>query len=312
MQTKACFIRRSVGVLRLLAATIASGLVWPSSGVESIGGDRPPRAARSVHLGWQAPESDLFYVEMAAEQTAPGSYFMAAGWSGGYFGIQELTDGRRVSIFSVWDPTKGDDPGKVKAEDRVELLHEAEGVRIRRFGGEGTGGQCMLPFAWELGQTNRFLVHAAIQGDKTAYTGYVFFQESREWRRLVTFRTRTGGKALRGIYSFVEDFRRDGRSVNEVRSARFGNGWVRTVQGTWQPLTRARFTASGASWEARDNISAGVGKAGLFLATGGETIQTLDLSSMLTNSVIAGAPPDDLPAPASSRQSGAGPHGTSP
>jgi hypothetical protein len=248
-----------------------------------------------VHLGWQAPEGDIFYLEMVVEQTTPGSYFMAAGWSGGYFGVQELGDGKRVAIFSVWDPTEGDDASKVRPEDRVELLHEAKGVRIRRFGGEGTGGQCMLPFEWKLDQTNRFLVSAEVQGDKTAYAGYLFFPDQEEWRHLVTFRTRSGGKALRGIYSFVEDFRRDGKSVSKVRRARFSNGWIRTFQGDWQPLTRARFTASRASWEAKDNIDSGAGTEGFFLATGGETTQTIHLSATLTVGAIANKPPDDLP-----------------
>ena len=84
--------------------------------------DRPPRAARSVHLGYQAPDAMLFYNEMIVLESTPGSYFMAAGWNTGYFGIQELSDGRKVILFSVWDPTQGDDPNAVKQEDRVECL----------------------------------------------------------------------------------------------------------------------------------------------------------------------------------------------
>ena len=100
----------------------------------------PPRAARSVHLGYRAPDAVLFYNEMTVLQSTPGSYFMAAGWNTGYFGIQELSDGRKVILFSVWDPTPGDDPNAVKQEERVECLYNAPDVRIRRFGGEGTGG----------------------------------------------------------------------------------------------------------------------------------------------------------------------------
>ncbi|MFM7099725.1 MAG: DUF3472 domain-containing protein, partial [Verrucomicrobiota bacterium] len=84
-----------------------------------------------------------------------------------------------------------------------------------------------------------------------------------------TFRTRTGGQPLKGYYSFVEDFRRDGKSVGETRRARFGNGWVRTRAGDWVALTRARFTASGAEWEAKDNMDAGVRDGAFYLATGG-------------------------------------------
>ena len=89
----------------------------------------PPRAARSVHLFYPAPDAALFYNEMTVPQSTPGSYFMAAGWSTGYFGIQELSDGRKVILFSVWDPTKGDDPNAVKQEERVECLHQYGSVR---------------------------------------------------------------------------------------------------------------------------------------------------------------------------------------
>ena len=85
----------------------------------------PPRAARSVHLGYPAPDARLFYNEMTVLESTPGSYFMAAGWNTGYFGIQELTDGRKVILFSVWDPTSGDDPHAVKQEERVECLYNA-------------------------------------------------------------------------------------------------------------------------------------------------------------------------------------------
>lgn len=280
---------------RLASLTIGCCLAGQIHAVESIGGTEPPRAARSVHLSWPAAEGEAFYIEMAVEKSTAGSYFMAAGWSGGYFGVQELSGGRKVAIFSVWDPTKGDDANSVKLEDRVELLHEGEGVRIKRFGGEGTGGQCMMDFPWELEQTNRFLVRATVQENKTAYAGYLFLPDKQEWKHLVTFRTRTGGKPLRGLYSFVEDFRRDGKSVGDIRQARFGNGWAINLQGEWQPLKQARFTASGASWEARDNINGGLAERGFFLATGGETKRTLDLSATVKTEAFASKVPSDLP-----------------
>ncbi|MFN0069662.1 MAG: DUF3472 domain-containing protein, partial [Limisphaerales bacterium] len=163
----------------------------------SLGAAEPPRAARSVHLGWLAPDAEAFHVEMVVEQTTPGSFFMAAGWDTGYFGVQELTEGKHVAIFSVWDPTAGDDPNAVKTEERVELLHEGAGVRIKRFGGEGTGGQCMTDFAWTVGGTNRFLVVGRPQDQKTAYEGHLYDPATKGWRHLVTFRTRTGGRARR-------------------------------------------------------------------------------------------------------------------
>ncbi len=256
-----------------------------------------PRAARSVHLGYPAPDSTAFYLEMAVDRSTPGSYFMACGWSTGYYGIQELGNGRKVAIFSVWDPSKGDDAKTVKLEDRVELLHQGEGVRIRRFGGEGTGGQCMTDFDWKLGETNRFLVTATVQSNRTAYAGYLWLSDKREWQHLVTFRTRTGGQPLRGLYSFVEDFRRDGKSVSDVRRARYFNGWVKAVTGAWSPLAKARFTASGAEWESKENIDAGVAGGQFYLATGGDTRMSRELRSLIETAPAPTQPPADLPTP---------------
>jgi hypothetical protein len=282
----------------------AAGALGAATPVESIGGQEAPRAARSVHLQWSAAESEAFLLELTVEQTTPGSFFMACGWSGGYFGMQELRDGKRVAIFSVWDPTKGDDPKAVRLEDRVEVLHEGEGVRIKRFGGEGTGGQGMTDFAWEAGAPVRFLVRAEAHpgadgtpGGKTAYAGWIQEPRSGAWRHLVTFRTRNGGKLLRGLNSFVEDFRRDGKSVHEVRRARFGNGWMKAPGGVWTPLTAARFTASRAAWEARDTIDAGAREdgGGYFLVTGGGTVRTAELAAALPAIRAATRRPEGVP-----------------
>lgn len=268
--------------------TLLVALLITSTALPQIFGAEPavPRAARSVHWGWLAPEGELFYNEMIVDESVPGSYFMACGWNTGYFGIQELGNGKKVIIFSVWDPTKGDDPNVVKVEERVELLHNDPEMRIRRFGGEGTGGQCMGEFNWKIGETNRFIVRATVQENKTAYAGYVFRPEKNEWQHLVTFRTRTGGQPLKGYYSFVEDFRRDTKSAQERRTARFGQGWVKTTTGDWVALVRGRFTASGAEWEAKETIN-GEWKNGWFsLQTGGETKQTLQLRTVLEKPAV--------------------------
>jgi len=253
-----------------------------------------PRAARSVHLGYAAPEATVFYNEMTVEKSVPGSYFMACGFNHGYFGIQEQGRGKKVVIFSVWDPAKGDNPNGVADAERVEVLFKADDVLARRFGGEGTGGQSFFNYDWKVGQTYRFLVKTTVADKKTAYAAYFFLPESKTWKHLVTFRTRTGGDHLKGLYSFIEDFRRDGKSANEVRRAVFGNGWVRDVKGQWTPLVRARFTASGASWEAKETIDAGVVKDRFYLQTGGDTKTTTPLRAYIERSA-GKEPPPSLP-----------------
>ena len=241
------------------------------------------RAARSVHFFWPSADATEFYNEMIVDESTKGSYFAACAWNTGYFGIQELGDGSKVAIFSVWDPTIGDDPDAVSAEERVELLHKGDDVRIKRFGGEGTGGQCMMGFDWQIGQLNRLLVRVTRKNGKTAYEGHLWIPSSKNWKHLVTFRTRTGDKAFNGFYSFVEDFRRDGASVHETRSARFSNSWSRTEHGGhWLSLRRARFTASGADWESKDNIDGYLDDTGWFhLRTGGEISKRHELGTIL-------------------------------
>lgn len=251
-----------------------------------------PRAARSVHLGYLAPKGEWFYTALVVEQSVNGSYFMACGWNTGYFGIQQLGRANaKVVLFSVWDPTRGNNPNAVKRKDRVEVLYHGQGVRIRRFGGEGTGGQCMAPFPWQIGQTNRFLVHAVVEGKRTAYTAWIERPDRHDWWKLATFRTRTGGQPLRGYYSFIEDFRRDGRSAHETRRARFGEGWVKTTEGQWVPLEKARFTASNATWESKPNIDAGLAGHWFYLATGGAIHRSRPLRSIIDRPVAATQPP---------------------
>ena len=276
---------------RSLNLTVGLAL-FATFSLKSADAPKPPRAARSVHLGLQAPKATLFYNEMVVEESVNGSYFMAAGWNTGYFGIQQLgSPTNKVVLFSVWDPTKGDVANAVPLEKRVELLHEGEGVRIRRFGGEGTGGQCMAPLAWKIGETNRFLMRAEVQGDKTAYTAWVWRGDKKDWWKLATFRTQTGGQSLTGLYSFIEDFRRDSKSATERRRARFGNGWVQVLSGEWAPLTNARFTASSSEWEAKETIDAGHSGGWFFLATGGKTTTGTLLNSRIELSPVQRTPP---------------------
>jgi hypothetical protein len=256
---------------------------------------RPAVACRSVHLHYPAPEGGVFYNEVTVDRSAPGTYFCACGFRMGYFGIQELANGKKVVIFSVWEPGKQDDPKAVTEERRVRLVSKGEKVRTGRFGGEGTGGQSFLDCDWQAGRTYRFLVTATAAGDRTEYAAYFEDPEAKGWQHVATFSTLAGGGLLRGYYSFVEDFRRDRVSVTLARQAHYGNGWVRTKDGHWAALTRARFTGDD---NPALNIDGGTDGERFFLATGGDTENK--------NSKLGGqadlpdrerTPPEGLPAP---------------
>ena len=228
------------------------------------------KACRSVHLRYSAGEGVAFYNEVTVDQSAPGTFFCVCGWNKGYFGIQELGNGKKLIIFSVWDSNQNN-PKVVEENKRVQLLHKDQKVRIGRFGGEGTGGQSFFDYDWKVGATYRFLVAAKISGDRTEYAGFFFVPEEKEWKHLVTFSTITGGKKLSGYYAFVEDFKRDGVSATRARKARFANPWVDGVGGEWEPVTKAKFTADS---NPAVNINAGVKDDQFFLITGGDTKNT--------------------------------------
>ncbi len=251
-----------------------------------------PRAARSVHLGFAAPKADMYYNEVTVEKSVPGSYFMVCGFRHGYFGIQEQANGRKVVLFSVWDPGRGDSPNQVPEKERVEVLYHADDVQVKRFGGEGTGGQSFFEYPWKVGETYRFLVKAVTADNKTSFSGYIYLPEKKAWKHLVTFRTITGGTQLESPHSFIEDFRRDGKSATQLRRAMFGNGWVHDASGKWTPLEKARFTASGALWEAKDTIDAGAVNDRFYLQTGDDTHTTTKLNGSVESHRHGKKPPE--------------------
>lgn len=228
-------------------------------------------ACRSVHLWYPAPEGVTFYNEMSVDQSADGTYFMACGFHMGYYGIQELGNGKKLVIFSVWDPGAGNDPKAVAADKQVKILYKDDKVRAKRFGGEGTGGQSFFDYDWKIGQTYRFLVKAKPDGDRTAFSAYFYIPEDKQWKHLVTFSTLTKGQLLGGYYSFVEDFKRDRVSATKARKAHYGNGWVQGKDAQWTALSKARFTADN---NPSMNINSAVDGERFFLITGGETKNT--------------------------------------
>ncbi len=224
-------------------------------------------ACRSVHLAYPGPDATVFYNEVKVEKSADGTYFCACGFNKGYFGMQELANGKKLVIFSVWDPGSQSDPKKVDPEKQVKMLHKDAAVRVGRFGNEGTGGQSFFDYDWKVGETYRFCVAAHAKGPRTAYSGYFHLPETKEWKHLVTFSTLAEGKSLRGYYAFIEDFRRNKVSTTKTRVAEFSNTGVRTADGKWQPLETARFTADSNSVL---NINAGLKEGQFYLMTGGD------------------------------------------
>lgn len=250
------------------------------------------RAARSVHLVYYAPKAVLFYNEVTVQNVVPGSYFMVAGFGHGYFGIQELSPHNRRVLFSVWDAGTENDRVQHKPDQQVNVIAKGEGVAAGRFGGEGTGAQSYMAYPWKEGETYRFVVKAEVKDRRTEFSGYFYDNEKKKWRLLSTLSTPANGSLLRGLYSFVEDFRRDRRSIQERRCAYFGNGWVKTPKGEWVEITKAIFTADGTQL---DNIQGGISGTRFTIATGGESRSIVRLYENLAHRPSGNKPPSDLP-----------------
>jgi len=204
------------------------------------------RRGPSVHLSYVLPRDlDVEYgyseISVAEGEDPIGSYFMANGFAEGYFGIQVNSPSERRVLFSIWSPFQTDDPRKVPADQRVQLLAKGPAVRTGEFGNEGSGGQSYLVYPWSAGRTYRFLTRVAPDGKgNTIYTSWFGDKEAKEWRLIASFQRPRTDTYLRGFHSFLENF--DPSTGNQMRRGQHGNIWVRDRDGTWSECLTARFT----------------------------------------------------------------------
>lgn len=263
-------MKRLVLSIFAVVAVTSAHAQWPSGEVEA------QRQARSVHLHWGGIVKDatdvVGYVNVTESQT--NSYYMVIGFDGGYMGVQNV-NGTHVGIFSIWDPVGHAFDFKAKPDDVVEglrakVLYSDPRVNVSRFGGEGTGAKTMFRYDWKTGSKLRFRITAEPDGnDRIKFTGYI--GEGKDEMKIATISRLSHGKkpVVKGVYSFVEDFWRNGYSKTLVRRAEF-TGFASRVseKDGYTSATAARFTADG---NKLTTIDAGPVKGGGFLQTGGKT-----------------------------------------
>ena len=251
-------------------------------------------ACRSVHLGYPAATAVAFFKEVTIEKSAPGTYFMVCGWSKGYFGIQELGNGKKLILFSVWDPGNQNDPKSVNEDNRVKLLHQDREVRVGRFGGEANyGGQSFFDFEWKSYQD------LSMPGDsevaEIAMEVGLFPRSRRERMEASCVVFHSHGRRTDEGMLFVCGRLQTRQDIHDKDPpARFGNGWIETGDGSWQELTKARFTADA---NPVTNIDGGIDRDRFFLSTGGEIEnKTVKLGqSMILPANDQRKPPGQLP-----------------
>lgn len=225
---------------------------------------KPRRNAASVHLKYPLADS-IKAVTFYSEITIPAgadivhSYYMACGFTRGYFGIQVNSPTERRVIFSVWDAGKeAVDRNKVADSNKVKLLAQGDGVFADGFGNEGTGGHSHWVYPWKTGRTYKMMVTAlADSASKTTiYTGYFFLPELQKWKLIASFKAPHDGQTLRNLYSFNENF--VGVNGQVQRKAFFGNQWIQRRNGSWKELTQSTFSYD-ATGKAGDRIDYGAG-----------------------------------------------------
>jgi hypothetical protein len=264
-----------------------------------------PTAARYITLWYPLPDAAKdgaveFYNEETVRQEVPGSYFCAAGFSGAYFGIQDRPD-KKVVIFSVWDTGKKvNQPDQAAPENQVKVISLGKDVHYTRFGNEGTGAHSDLAYNWAVGKTYQFFLRATVKKKSTEYEGW-FRDPSTDagWIHIATFEAPDGGRKMKNLYSFLEDFRRDGKSATEIRRVELGNGWFKpSPDAAWIPLLKMRFATMNQRGAAPAGIDAGVIGDHFYMQNGDDTQATMKLNSSITRPTAAGATPPSTPGPA--------------
>lgn len=249
----------SYGEVSALEVSTASAVNYANDPANYYWSRRGP----SVHLGYATPaNTEYFYNEVTvpAGQDPVGSYFMANGFSQGYFGMQVNSPTERRMLFSVWDADNG---------GKTTLVGKGAGVVDNSFGGEGTGGQSYLVYNWLAGNTYRFITRAHPDGaGSTLYSAWFYAPEAGNWRYVATWKRPSTTTYLTGAYSFVENFVDTNGYTG--RRVSFGNQWVRNVSGAWSEVTAARFTGDATAANAqRMDYAGGLDNGQFYLRNGG-------------------------------------------
>lgn len=228
------------------------------------------RRGPSVHLNYPTPANvdvEWFYNEITVPEgeDAMGSYFMAAGFGEGYFGIQVNSPTERRILFSVWSPFGTDDPKSIPDDQKIKMLKKGEQVYTGEFGNEGSGGQSFLKYNWQAGNTYKFLLHGMPDDlGFTTYTAYFFAPEKNEWKLIASFRRPKTNTYLKKLHSFLENFLPE--YGNEERTVLFSNQWVYDTKGQWYELYKAKFTGDNTARKAyRLDYAGGISNNSFYL-----------------------------------------------
>ncbi len=201
----------------------------------------------SCHLAYKTDQcgSDLEWalvdVLVPKQFDRVGSYYMALGFNGGYFGFQNNSDVRRQVLFSVWNSIDDDDPNNVAQEHRTQVVRHGDGVTAKNFGHEGSGKQTFIKVDWQPDVPYRFLLHASKTDSVTTdYSAWFYDTPNMKWIFMATLRRPNCKGLISGLHSFLENF--SPKQGDKIRKAYYYNVWVKPEDGSWKPVDEARLT----------------------------------------------------------------------
>lgn len=258
------------------------------------------RRGPSVHLRYPIPEKSkkpiYFYneLEVPKGEDVIGSYFMADGFSHGYFGMQVNSEKERRVLFSVWSPYDTQDPKEIPEDQRIKLLNKGTDVKVGEFGNEGSGGQSYKKFDWKTGTTYKFLLRGEPgENDFTYYTAYFYAPEVGEWQLIAGFGRPQSGNYLGDFYSFLENFVPATGAV--TRKGIYKNQWIYDEDEGWISLKKAMFTGDKTA-QNKDRLDYAGGEAdeGYFLKNCGFFDDNTPLHTEFERAVVSDSPDIDF------------------
>ena len=218
----------------------------------------------------------LFYAYFLLSRTEILLSF--SGWGpGGYSGIQQISDTRKVAIFSMWD--------EVENVHTVQKISSGPGVIVSPFSGEGTGLKSMKDFDWKENEDITFIVDGRLTSNDIWQCSCHYLVKG-EKHHMATYERAGKQKPLDQPYSFIEDWM--GQGGKSYRRAIFKNAIFKS-DGRIVHLNSADFTKNPCRCERErpetDKAVGGVSEDGeaFYLATGGRILNQDEIVANRTN-----------------------------
>lgn len=230
------------------------------------------KPATSVHLNYKVPpfkkhevNEIKFHNKVNVTHSSNQTYFSAIQfWPCGYCGIQQRSSpDDKIAIFSLWND----------GENNVQLVESGSDVKVKPFGGEGTGLKSTRHLAWCQGEDIGFTVTVNHNEADDMYTVRCDVEFRSQSIHMATFQRKGAPQSSSNPFvSFVEDYNRcDGAyGMTKPRACTFTETHC-IINGTRYDLTQAIFTKCQSGYDAHgnDRCTGGVNDSGAFYLTTG-------------------------------------------